>query len=111
MDSNRDLVMYYGKQLNVTDIDPELALQLLQHRTELFRQQDKLDLEDFLRLSSFDMSLIDRSEEFVEQIEKVYDFTASDEQEIPPEQWWWHLNKISLGHLDFSILLEEEQVI
>lgn len=57
------------------------------------------------------MKLIENVDQMVGHISKVYDFKSSDVSEIPFDQWWWHLDKIAKGTMNFGISAEKGNVM
>lgn len=62
-------------------------------------------------LGEYDLKLIANAKDMVEHISEVYDFTLSDKNDIPHEQWWWHLDKIAKGNMNFGVASEKGKVM
>jgi hypothetical protein len=52
-----------------------------------------------------------KAEEIAKHIGSVYDFSLSDTNGIPLEQWWWHLDKVAKGKLYVEYNSSTEKVI
>ena len=107
MSGHKEAIERYGGKVMNQQANSFERLQLLQERTEIFDIQQELTYDEAIRLASFDLHLAENAQAFVEKIEGVYDFNLSDEHDIPIDQWWWHLDKLALGHLDFGIFVKE----
>lgn len=94
-------IMNYGDDVTDLESSPFEYLRMLNERTELYANYSKLTYEEQVMLTYCDLKLIENAKPLVEQIEKVYDFALSSN--ISPDQWWWHLDKITEGVLSFSI--------
>ncbi|MFD2212321.1 hypothetical protein [Metabacillus endolithicus] len=99
----------YGDDVSDLEVSPFEHLRMLYDRTELHKVQDKLNYEDKVQLAYYDVILLQNAEKMVENISKVYDFNQSTE--IPLEQWWWHLDKMIKGDINFGISSEMGKVI
>ncbi|MBA2174219.1 hypothetical protein H0266_04800 [Halobacillus locisalis] len=111
MSVHKETLEKYGDKLMNQGANSFEQLQLLQERTEIFDIQQELTFDEAITLASIDLYLAENAQTIVDKIEGVYDFSLSDKNEIPIEQWWWHLDKLSLGHLDFGIFVKEGHVI
>ncbi|MCA0969296.1 hypothetical protein LCM20_01675 [Halobacillus litoralis] len=111
MNAIREMIDQYGENVKNAELSSFECLNMLQDRTEIFKRRDELTKVEQIHLAKVDLQFVEQVDAFLEKIEEVYDFTLSDEHEIPAEQWWWHLNKLSMGHLDFGIFVQPKQVI
>ncbi len=96
-------ILQYGDDVNDLDCSAFESLRTLHDRTTLHEIHDELDFDEKILLGQFDLKLIENAEEMVKQIGKVYDFSLSDKNNIPHDQWWWHLDKIARGQLNFGV--------
>lgn len=104
-------ILNYGDDVGDLDNSPFEALRMLHDRTELHKVHDQLDFEEKILLAYHDLKLIENARDIVQHISNVYDFRLSDTNEIPPDQWWWHLNKIAQGNMDFGIATDIGKVM
>ncbi|MCA0172136.1 hypothetical protein [Bacillus sp. RAR_GA_16] len=107
----RQDILNYGEDVSDLENSPFETLRMLHDRTELHRVQEQFDFEDKVLLAYHDLKLIENAENIVQHISSVYDFNLSDTNEIPHEQWWWHLNKIAKGNMDFGIATDIGKVM
>ncbi|SHG94047.1 hypothetical protein [Ornithinibacillus halophilus] len=104
-------ILNYGDDVNDFDSSPFESLRMLHDRTNIHMVQNKLEFEEKVLLGYYDLKLIENANKMVKRLRNVYDFKLSDENKIPHEQWWWHLNKIAEGMMDFGISTEKGKAI
>lgn len=60
----------------------------------------------------YDLMLLTKTDEVLNHIREVYDFSLSEVNNIPYEQWWWHLDKVSEQrikiHADLNIFVDKD---
>lgn len=103
MSSYKQDILNYAEDVNDMDSIPFESLRMLHDRSSIQRVYDQLDFDEKVHLALYDLKLIEHAEKMVEHISKVYDFNLSDEKQIPLDEWWWHLNKIVKGTMDFGV--------
>ena len=74
-------------------------LRMLHDRSKLEAVKHELDMDEKILLAMYDLILLKKAKEMAEHISSVYDFSLSDKNRIPLEQWWWHLDKVAKGAL------------
>jgi len=104
-------ILNYGEDVNDVDSSPFESLRMLHDRSDIHTIQDKLDFNEKVLLAHYDLKLIEHAKEMVEHISKAYDFDLSDKKAIPHEQWWWHLDKIAKGNMNFGVSSEKGKVM
>jgi hypothetical protein len=104
-------VLNYGDDVKDIDYSAYEHLRMLQDRTQLEKVKHELDMGEKILLSMFDLILLKNAVEMAKHIGSVYDFTLSDKNGIPLEQWWWHLDKVAKGNLYVEYNPSTEKVI
>ncbi|WP_407270101.1 hypothetical protein [Radiobacillus sp. PE A8.2] len=97
-------IINYGNDVIDLKCSPFESLRMLHDRSDLYKIQGELYYEEKVLLARYDLKLIENAQKMVEQISKVYDFDQSND--IPSEQWWWHLDKIANGMMSFGVSSE-----
>ncbi|MCA1064832.1 hypothetical protein QTG56_24810 (plasmid) [Rossellomorea sp. AcN35-11] len=102
-------ILNYGD--DIKDIDAELSsfeyLRMLYDRTEIENIIDKLDKEEKYHLFMYDFMMLKSIDKVYSHVSKVYDFSKSDDKNIPLNQWWWHLDKLAKGELSVAVTSEK----
>jgi hypothetical protein len=111
MSQYKQVILNYGEDVNDFDCSPFEHLRMLHDRTHIKSIEFDLDYNEKIQLYIFDLNLIRKASDMVEHISKVYDFKLSDKNNIPLDQWWWHLDKIAKGKLILNINMSTEKVI
>lgn len=93
----------YGRAVDDYDISPFESVDMLHRRSSLDRIFDELNQEEWMKLLSFDVLLIQNAKKMSEHIAEVYDFSLSD---VPLAQWWWHLDKVASGEIKLRLIPE-----
>lgn len=96
-------ILNYGDDVNDLENSPFESLRMLHDRTALNKVINELDFEEKVLLGYYDLKLIENAERMVDHISNAYDFKLSDENNISHDQWWWHLNKIAKGNMNFGV--------
>lgn len=104
-------ILNYGEDINDLDYSAYEHLRMLHDRTLLENVKHELDMDEKILLSMYDLILLKKGEEMAKHIGSVYDFSLSDINGIPLEQWWWHLDKIVKGKLYVEYNSSTEKVI
>lgn len=104
-------VLNYGDDVNDIDYSAYEHLRMLHDRTQLEKVKQKLDMSEKILLTKFDLTLLQKAEEMAKHIANVYDFSLSDKNGIPLEQWWWHLDTVAQGELYVEYNSSTEKVI
>ncbi|WP_106495820.1 hypothetical protein [Lentibacillus sp. Marseille-P4043] len=104
-------ILNYGDDVNDLDSSPFESLRMLHDRTNIYEVQSKLDFEEKILLGYYDLKLIENAKEMVNHLRNVYDFKLSEENNIPNEQWWWHLDKIAEGMVNFGVSTDKGKAI
>lgn len=104
-------VLNFGDDVNDLDYSAYEHLRMLHDRTNLENVKHKLDMDEKIILAMYDLILLKKAEEMAEHIASVYDFSLSDKNGIPLEQWWWHLDKVAKGTLYVEYNSSTEKVI
>ena len=104
-------VLNYGDDVNDLDFSAYEHLRMLHDRSNLENVKHKLDMDEKIILAMYDLILLKKAEEMAEHISSVYDFSLSDKNGIPLEQWWWHLDKVAKGTLYVEYNSSTEKVI
>ncbi|OIJ09343.1 hypothetical protein BKP35_16880 [Anaerobacillus arseniciselenatis] len=104
-------ILNYGEDVNDLENSPFESLRMLHDRTKIQMVLEELDFDEKVLLGRYDLKLIENANRMVEHISNVYDFELSDENNIPHEQWWWHLDKIARGNLNFGVSSELGKVM
>ncbi|MEC2159752.1 hypothetical protein [Virgibacillus halodenitrificans] len=94
-------IINYGNDVSDLASSPFESLRMLHDRTALYKIQHRLNYQEKVLLAQYDLKLIENAEKMVKHINNIYDFELSDD--IPSEQWWWHLDKIANGTMDFGV--------
>jgi hypothetical protein len=111
MSQYKQVILNYGDDINDLDCSPYEQVRMLHDRTDIMNIEHKLDFNEKVMLYIFDLSLVKNVDEMVRQISKAYDFKLSDKNQIPYDQWWWHLDKIAQGKLILNLNMSTEKVI
>jgi hypothetical protein len=111
MSQYRQDILNYGDDVNDLDCSPYEHVRMLHERTNIKNIEDKLDFNEKVMLYIIDLNLVKNADEMTNHIRKAYDFSLSDKNHIPLEQWWWHLDKIANGKLILKINMSTEKVI
>jgi hypothetical protein len=104
-------ILNYEDDVHDLESSPFESLRMLHDRTKIHEVHDLLGFDEKVLLGYYDLKLIENVDDMVEHIGKVYDFKLSDVNNIPYEQWWWHLDKIAEGSMDFGISTEKGKVM
>ncbi|WP_054636995.1 hypothetical protein [Thalassobacillus sp. C254] len=99
MSNYKQDILNYGDDVKNLDCSPYEQLRMVNDRTEIQKNIDKLTNSEITLLRMFDLMLLNNVEEMLNHISNVYDFTLSDKNNIPYTYWWWHLDKIVKGDL------------
>lgn len=104
-------ILNYGEDVQDLDCSPYEHLRMLHDRTELENNVNELDTIEKQLLIMYDLMLLTNINEMLKHIRKAYDFSLSDDNNIPVEQWWWHLDKVVKGKLqvnvDYNVFMDE----
>ncbi|KEF38211.1 hypothetical protein M670_02631 [Schinkia azotoformans MEV2011] len=95
----------YGKCIGNLEISPFESVDLLHRRSDLERVVHELTEDQKMKLSEYDLKLIDNAKIMSEHIQKAYDFSVSDH---PLSEWWWHLDLVANGKSPFNLNVELE---
>lgn len=90
----------HGKAVDDFDVSPFESVDMLHRRSALDRVFYELNLEERMKLLSYDVQLINNAKKMTEHIAEVYNFSLSNE---PNHQWWWHLDKVANGKNTFRL--------
>ncbi|MBU9720279.1 MULTISPECIES: hypothetical protein [Bacillaceae] len=104
-------ILNYGNDVIDVDSSPFESLRMLHDRSRIHTIQDQLDFNEKVLLGEYDLKLISNAKDIVEHMSEVYDFSLSDKNGIPHEQWWWHLDKIAKGNMNFGVSSEKGNVM
>ncbi|MDQ0221341.1 hypothetical protein ELQ35_15650 [Peribacillus cavernae] len=104
-------ILNYGDDVKDLDYSAYEHLRMLHDRTQIENIVDKLDMNEKIMLVMYDLMLVEKAEEMAKHISKVYDFSLSDKNGIPIEQWWWHLDKVAEGKVKVNYNVSAEKVI
>lgn len=104
-------VMNYGDDVSDIDYSAYEHLRMLQERTQLENVKHELDMSEKALLVMYDLILLQKAEQMSKHIGSVYDFSLSETNGIPLEQWWWYLDKVVKGQLYVEYNSSTEKVI
>lgn len=111
MSNYKQDILNYGEDVNDLESSPFESLRMLHDRTKIQMVLNELDFDEKVLLGRYDLKLIENANRMVEHISNVYDFKLSDDNNIPHEQWWWYLDKIVRGNLNFGVSSELGRVM
>lgn len=104
-------VLNYGEDVNDIEYSAYEHLRMLHDRTKLENVKHELDMDEKILLTMYDLTLLKKAGQMTNHISSVYDFSLSDKNNIPLEQWWWHLDKVAKGKLYVEFNSSAEKVI
>lgn len=100
-----DLLSAYEVDVRFPDVSGMEQLNMLQVRSELARLGDELSDEQRERLVAADRILLQQAEQFFESIQSIADLERwRQEENAPPEHWWWYLDVVAFLTKDTDAL-------
>ncbi|WP_430789165.1 hypothetical protein VBD025_02940 [Virgibacillus flavescens] len=90
----------YGDCVDAFDASPTVLIEMLRRRSSIENMIHELTINQKNKLISYDLKLIENAKQMTEHIGKNFDFSLSEE---PLTEWWWHLDKVASGKIEFYL--------
>jgi hypothetical protein len=102
-------VRNYGYSVDDFELSPFELVDMLDLRSRLHENYNKLDEFSRQQLKNYDKILLLNAKEMYKALSSVYDF----DNDKPFDEWWWHLDKVAQGLLnpDISAMYKKKDYV
>jgi hypothetical protein len=98
-----EIIEEYGEFVENFEASPIKLIEIMRKRSQLKNLFQKLSIDERHKLIGYDLQLIKNAIRMSKQIEKLYEVFLTEE---PLSNWWWHLDKVANGEIDFFLCPE-----
>ncbi|WP_456364317.1 hypothetical protein [Priestia aryabhattai] len=93
-------IVKYGMEIKDIKENLFVMIQMLQRRSKIETQINKLNIEEYQKLMKYDLELVNIAADVTDHYPVIRIFLNATK---PESEWWWHLDKVNSGDLKISL--------